>query len=145
MTKSLLLTSVTLADGRVVDIKIENGPHCFIEGSHKGGAIANSILSKGYVRVSDEEVLRSAKNADEHIFVAPAGSLLIEDTRGFHKGLTPQSGRRLLFSIQYSNVYLGHHARNKISTLSNITDVMRRRYSQSPNSYCGHLSDRFNV
>ena len=127
------------------DIKIENGPHCFIEGSHKGGAITNSVLSKGYARVSEEEVLRGTKNTKEHIFIAPAGSLLIEDTRGFHKGLTPQSGRRLLFSIQYSNVYLGHHVRDKISALSNITDVMKQRCSESPNSYYGHLSDRFSV
>ncbi len=35
-------------------------------------------------------------------FKAPKGSAFIVDTYGFHKGLLPQKGKRLLLQVQYS-------------------------------------------
>jgi hypothetical protein len=86
------------------DIKVINGPHCFVEGSHLSGGIPRSLLKKGYQRLTDLEVFEIIEQNCERIFVVPAGSVLIEDTRGLHKGLTPTEGRRLMFSVQYSNV-----------------------------------------
>ena len=122
------------------DIHLENGPHCFIEGSHKAGAIPKSLLSKGYARLDDSEVFEKLPNAKEHKFVVPAGSILIEDTRGLHKGLPPISGRRLLFQIEYSSIYIGHNKREKIESLKNVTSSMSQRLSESFESYSGHLS-----
>lgn len=87
-------------------VTYENGPHCFIEGSHRAGDVPLSLLNQGYARLTDKEVFSEYSRDREKIFVAPAGSLLIEDTRGLHRGLTPTSGRRLLFSVQYSNALL---------------------------------------
>lgn len=127
------------------DINVANGPHCFIEGSHIAGAVPNALLAKGYSRLLDEEVLVAMKNHEERVFTVPAGSLLIEDTRGLHKGLTPDLGRRLLFSIQYSNVYLGHQVRQKIDVLNKIGNVMESRFKASPESYTGFFSKKFSV
>jgi hypothetical protein len=85
------------------DIEFENGPHCFIEGTHKDFGIPEKLRKRGYVRYSDEDVFKYVDRARERIFTAKAGTLLIEDTRGLHKGLTPTEGRRLLFSFQLSN------------------------------------------
>ena len=85
------------------DIEFENGPHCFIEGSHKDLGIPKKLRKRGYVRHSDEDVFKYIDRSNEKKFTARAGSLLIEDTRGLHKGLTPTAGRRLLFSFQLSN------------------------------------------
>ena len=85
------------------DIELENGPHCFIEGTHKDFGIPENLRKRGYMRHSDEEVFKYIDRSHERKFTAKAGSLLIEDTRGLHKGLTPTAGRRLLFSFQLSN------------------------------------------
>lgn len=125
------------------DIHLENGPHCFIEGSHKAKAIPVALLSKGYARLEDSEVFESLPNAKEHKFVVPAGSILIEDTRGLHKGLSPISGRRLLFQIEYSSIYVGHNKREKIGSLKNVTGPMCQRFLDSYESYAGHFSSDF--
>lgn len=86
------------------EISIENGPHCYIEKTHQSGGIHRSLRKKGYARLDDHEVRSVYGEKAEKVFTIPAGSLLIEDTRGLHKGLTPQIGRRLLFSYQLSNI-----------------------------------------
>lgn len=88
------------------DIEIENGPHCFIEGTHADFGIPDALRKKGYSRISDEEVFSHVDRSLERVFTVKAGSLLIEDSRGLHKGLIPKSGRRLLFAYQLSNAVL---------------------------------------
>jgi hypothetical protein len=85
------------------DVEYQNGPHCFIEGTHNDLGIPNELRNRGYVRCNDEDVFKYVDSARERVFTAKAGTLLIEDTRGLHKGLTPSEGRRLLFSFQLSN------------------------------------------
>lgn len=85
------------------DVSIENGPHCFISGTHRDAAIPDQIRMRGYVRHSDDDLFKLYSRDRERRFTLKAGSLLIEDSRGFHKGLVPVSGRRLLFQFQLSS------------------------------------------
>ena len=85
------------------DIELENGPHSFIEGTHKDFGIPEDLRKRGYVRHSDEDVFRYIDRSNEKKFTLKAGSLLIEDTRGLHKGTSPVAGRRLMFQFQLSN------------------------------------------
>jgi hypothetical protein len=91
----------------LTDVTIESGPHCFVEGSHKSGAIPRALLRRGYARIEDKEVYEAFGQHKERKFIAPAGTVIIEDTRGLHKGLHVQSGDRLIFQIQFSNSKFG--------------------------------------
>jgi hypothetical protein len=120
-------------------VTYENGPHCFIEGSHRSGDVPSSFLDKGYARLTDRQVFEKYPKDREKIFIAPAGSLLIEDTRGLHKGLTPTNGRRLLFSVQYSNALLnGRYPMDKNSS-DEIKESMMHIYEKYPSIFSAYL------
>jgi hypothetical protein len=69
------------------DCKIENGPHYFVEGSHKN----RTLDGKPYF--TDDEVNLVHTN-EIRAGVVKAGTLIIEDTRGIHKAGLPTEGFR---------------------------------------------------
>jgi ectoine hydroxylase-related dioxygenase (phytanoyl-CoA dioxygenase family) len=91
----------------ITDVGKKNGPHCFVKKSHRTGGIPKSLLSKGYARLSDEEV--ESYYGQENIieFVAPKGTIIFEDTRGLHKGKHVEEGSRLIFQLEYTNSLFG--------------------------------------
>lgn len=91
----------------LTDVSSDNGPHCFIKGSHLTNGIPKELLSKGYARLSDEEVLRHYSKNDLMEFAAPRGTIIAEDTRGLHKGQLVKQGHRLVLQLQFSNSLFG--------------------------------------
>lgn len=91
----------------LTDVGLDSGPHCFIKGSHKTSNVPKDILSRGYSRIEDEYIYKVFGKDKEIIFTGLKGDVLIEDTRGLHKGLQPTSGRRLLFQLQFTNSLFG--------------------------------------
>ena len=91
----------------LTDVGTDNGPHTFIAGSQRTGGIPPSLLRKGYVRLTDEEV-REHYVADDFIeFTGARGTVLAEDTRGLHKGKHVTQGDRLVLQLQFSNSLFG--------------------------------------
>jgi hypothetical protein len=91
----------------VNDVGIDNGPHCFIKKTHKNNAIPFSIRSKGYVRIDDcnnniKNLLKS-----EIKITGKAGTSIIEDTKGLHKGSVVKKGYRVLLNIQVNSSMFG--------------------------------------
>lgn len=93
----------------LTDVESENGPHSFVEGSHRTGGIPGSLLTKGYSRLTDEEVEAYYERERFIEFTAPRGTLIAEDTRGLHKGKHVKCGDRLVLQLQYSNSLFGAH------------------------------------
>ncbi len=91
----------------LTDVGPNNGPHAFVRGSHRTGAIPHHILERGYVRLTDQEVAANYPAKDILTFTAPRGSIIIEDTRGLHKGVHVQEGARLILQLQFSNSLFG--------------------------------------
>jgi hypothetical protein len=91
----------------LTDVELDNGPHGFVSGSQRTGAIPQGILDKGYARLTDEEVKAAFGEQAITTIVAPRGTILVEDTRGLHKGNLVLKGDRLMFQIQYSNSLFG--------------------------------------
>src|SRR6185436_10761638 len=87
--------------------KPENGPHTFVAGSHRTRGIPPSILSKGQVRIDDEEVLDFYSKEDIVEFCGPSGTIIAEDTRGLHKGKHVRTGDRLVFQLEFSDSVFG--------------------------------------
>lgn len=93
----------------LTDVGPNDGAHSFIEGSQRTGGIPDDLLQKGYVRLTDEEVLEHYGQQREIKFMAPKGTIIIEDTRGLHKGNAVQSNgaSRLMLQLQFSNSLFG--------------------------------------
>lgn len=91
----------------LTDVNTNNGPHTFIAGSHKSGGIPDSMLQKGYARLTDEEVESFYGKGAVVEFAAPRGTIIAEDTRGLHKGKHVSEGDRLIFQVQFSNSLFG--------------------------------------
>lgn len=93
------------------DVSDQNGPHVFVEGSHKRGGQPKSLRRKGYQRILDKEIAHFYAPDKIKSIVGPAGTAFLADTRGYHKGLTPVKGERLAFVIEYSSGLFGVNTR----------------------------------
>jgi hypothetical protein len=102
----------------LTDVGPENGPHTFVAGSHRSGGIPGGMLRRGYVRLSDEEVYRTYSRRQCREFCAPRGSIIVEDTRGLHKGAHVTGSARLMLQLQFSNSLFGTNSpRARISSV----------------------------
>ena len=91
----------------LTDVGPETGPHVFVAGSQRTGAIPQHLLARGYVRLSDDDVRPHFQDAQFIEFNAPRGAILAEDTRGLHKGKHVARGDRLMLQLQFSNSLFG--------------------------------------
>jgi len=91
----------------LTDVGTDNGPHTFVRGSHRTGGIPSNLLLRGYARLTDEEVLKHFPSDSLLEFSAPRGSIIIEDTRGLHKGAHVRGAPRLILQLQFSDSLFG--------------------------------------
>jgi hypothetical protein len=100
----------------LTDVTENTGPHEFVKGSHATGAINSAILNKGYVRITDEEVLKYFPEESIVKMIGARGTVIIEDTRGLHKGAHVIKGDRLIFQFQLSNsLFGGDYVKHKLN------------------------------
>lgn len=86
------------------DVGPQNGPHIFVRGSHRlEQDKARDILSRGYVRITDQEIedLYGRENVLE--MTGRKGTVFAVDTMGFHKGKLPFAGHRLLAQLEFAS------------------------------------------
>jgi len=89
------------------DVGPENGPHCYIKGSHKSGNKPEELLKRGYVRINDSDL---NKYYDEKDFVelrGKAGAIFAGDTKCWHKGKHLTTGHRLVLEFEYTSSLFG--------------------------------------
>lgn len=89
------------------DCNFNNGPHCFIEGSHKNNSLPFNIRKMGYSRIEDSEINKYFNSSKIKVFTAKKKTILFEDTLGLHKGQKVQNGKRLILQFQYSSSLFG--------------------------------------
>ncbi|HEX4140201.1 MAG TPA: hypothetical protein VHY09_07620 [Candidatus Methylacidiphilales bacterium] len=83
------------------DVDMQTGPFSYLRGTHMFGRHANlqpGGSSKN--RFSDEEIVAPLSMADAQINTGPAGTMILCDTYGFHRGLKPEKDR-LMSLFQY--------------------------------------------
>ena len=98
----------------LTDVGPENGPHCFIRGTHRAGAIPKDLLELGYVRHRDGTIIQRYGSDNYREFTGRRGTIIAEDSRGFHKAKMPTSGDRLLLAFEVSNTTFGVNKRHLI-------------------------------
>lgn len=91
----------------LTDINEKNGPHIFIKGTHKNFGIKENILRSGYSRIDDKIINNIYPQDRFKKFLGEKGSIVIEDTRGLHKGEVPTQNPRLILVLQYSTAIFG--------------------------------------
>ncbi len=122
----------------LTDVTEDNGPHCFVVGSHRRKGIPDRLLSRGYARLTDEEVAQCYPSERLIKFVAPRGTIIAEDTRGLHKGKEVFTGDRLLLQLQFSNSLFG--ATYEPSRIERILNTQLSRMATAfPRLYSNYL------
>jgi len=122
----------------LTDVGVDNGPHSFIEGSHRTGGIPQWMLRRGYVRLSDDEVLGHYGAEREVVFSAPRGTVIVEDTRGLHKGNPVRGAPRLVLQLQFSNSLFGAaYAKSRLGKAS--SPGLQRLLRDAPDVYANYL------
>jgi len=89
----------------VSDVDLESGAHSYIEGSHHHRKPERFRRSQFYSR---DDLVDFYGKQSEIIFSAPAGTVIAEDTAGFHKGTTPRNSYRLLLQFQFAVIDIPH-------------------------------------
>lgn len=94
----------------LTDVTPQSGPHVFVRGSHRANHPgAELLLKRGYVRIPDKDIL-DAFGADNVIEICGLrGTVLVADTRGFHKGKMPLIGHRLIAQLFYCCPHFNTH------------------------------------
>lgn len=82
----------------LTDVDQRSGPHVFVPRSHAH----RGLEFRRQRRYTDEEVSAFYGDGCQRVFLGPAGTTLIENTYGLHKGLPVQEGRRLMLQFTYS-------------------------------------------
>jgi hypothetical protein len=83
----------------LTDVGPSNGPHIYVRGSHLKKPLRHLVsLYKGR---SDSEITKHYGLERQVVSCGPAGFGFAEDIFGFHKGLHPESGARLLVQVRY--------------------------------------------
>lgn len=122
----------------LTDVSLENGPHSFIQGTHRIDAIPTKFLRRGYVRLNDYEVFEEYGTAREIVFSAPRGSVIVEDTIGLHKGRVVKEGARLLLQLQFSSSLFGAtYTKSKLPPVR--TQALQKMLELNPAVYRGYL------
>lgn len=91
----------------LTDVNEESGPHVFVPKSHLDHGLPFSLRSKGYTRLEDSQVDRVFPRMSWKVFTGPIGSMIVEDTRGLHKGKHVENGDRLVFQLQFTGSLFG--------------------------------------
>lgn len=111
----------------LTDVSSDSGPHCFIAGSHRTGAIPKDLRERGYTRHRDETMLEIYGEGAYREFIGGRGTIIAEDSRGFHKGALPTQGDRLLLAFELSSSTFGA---NKRHLIRNIRHPQFRDYAK---------------
>lgn len=122
----------------LTDVETTNGPHSFVAGSHKTGAIPSNLLQKGYARLTDEEVAMNFNKKDVIEFNAPRGTIIAEDTRGLHKGKHVTEGDRLVLQIQFSNSLFGSYY-PKVCLSDEMCEELKVNVARYPWLYAAYI------
>jgi|SRR5580704_14079437 hypothetical protein len=83
----------------LTDVGPSNGPHIYVRGSHVEKQLRHIVSM--YKSRSDAEIERSYGLERQIVSCGRAGSGFAEDIFGFHKGLHPESGDRLIVQVRY--------------------------------------------
>lgn len=82
------------------DVGPEQGPHCYIQGSHLDELHRQGVPFS--TRVTDADIGRYYDRSRQRTLTGPAGLIAFGDTSATHKGTPVLHGHRLLLQLEYA-------------------------------------------
>lgn len=121
----------------VTNVTSANGPHVFVPSSQRDYGVPFVLRKKGYARLTDDEVEKCFPKESWETFTGSAGTMIVEDTRGLHKGAHVQQGDRLLFQFQFTTSLYGNAEEPDDMTVSknDLGGSLERAMNQYPFVY----------
>ena len=90
----------------LTDVNTLNGPHTFVKKSHMSQGIPWHFRKNGYERISDQKIYEHYGKDNVCELTGKKGDLIIEDSRGYHKGKPVLKDDRLILEIQFTDTLL---------------------------------------
>jgi hypothetical protein len=113
------------------DVTDENGPHCFVKKSHLN---VGTIGRGAFIREEDSTILNHYPKENIVYHKGNQGTIIIEDTRGYHKGMPVISGERIILQLEYAiNNSFGKDQPNMY--IKNIEDSLKNSIEKYPYIY----------
>jgi hypothetical protein len=86
----------------LTDVDEDSGPHVYVRGSHtkRPPECGRWWKSLGH-RIDESRLRQYFPNEEFQTFCLPAGSLIIEDTYGVHRGMPAKTKSRTMFEVGY--------------------------------------------
>lgn len=88
----------------LVDVDSDRGPFCYIPGTQPFGKLAGVVPAHtDGIRISDDEMAAAIPRQDWKVCTGTAGTMIMADTIGFHRGGHAHNGRRILITFTYTS------------------------------------------
>lgn len=116
----------------LTDVDDNNGPHYYIRGSHKINSKPKSLLSRGYERITDEEISKFYDPIDFRIIKGKKGTFFVGDTLCWHKGKNLIKNNRLVLELNYTSSLFGYNDKEDM-IIKNATKKFKLFCSKNPN------------
>lgn len=110
----------------------QTGAHMYVPGTQADHGISKELLARGYARLEDAEVERFYPRSSWKTMDGVSGVVLLEDTRGLHKGMRLERGYRLMLQFEYAQSLFGHPAGLEYMPFEPIDDP-----------YWGHMNEAY--
>lgn len=113
----------------LTDVDTDTGPHCYVKNSHIRKP--KSLLFDG--RKTDSEIYLHYLQSDCKELCGKAGTIILADTRGFHKGKPLLKKHRLIFQMEFSNSLFGQNYPKLVYTQSHkeILEIFITKYPRT--------------
>lgn len=89
----------------LTDVTEREGPHVFIRGTHAHRKPEKFRQSRRY---EEADLVEFFGRENRLVFVGPAGTMIAEDTMGFHRGSEVLNSYRLVLQLEYGLVDIPH-------------------------------------
>jgi len=116
----------------ITDVEKKNGPHTFVKGSHLQSGIPLSIRNMGYSRIDDDIINKFFDNSELIEFAGKKGTLIIEDTRGLHKGKNLEEGDRLILQFEFTSTNFIKSNKNRYIRKNQISKELQAFVDKNP-------------
>jgi len=85
------------------DVNVDNGPFTYIPGTQPLGYRQINPPQSKYQRTNDDEMANVVQKSEWAICTGKTGDVILSDTVGYHKGMKPRKGYRLMLVAQYAS------------------------------------------
>ena len=96
----------------LTDVDDYNGPHNYIQKTHKINSKPKELISRGYVRISDDEIKNYYDEEDFKAIKGPKGLTFAADTLCYHKGKNLTRGCRLVLELNFTTSLFANNTLN---------------------------------